>query len=127
MEQDTIFIILQRCLPGYSLTVEVDITNTYHTVKRAGKKFFPAYLYLASRLISQQQGFRIAEQNGQLGYYEVLHPSYACFHEDNRTMSSLWAEYDSDFETFYNNYMKDQRQYAGNPNILFLRDPDLRR
>lgn len=120
------FYYFTKMLPtGYSLTVEVDITNTYHTVKREGKKFFPAYLYLASRLISQQQEFRIAEQNGQLGYYEVLHPSYACFHEDDKTMSSLWTEYDSDFETFYSNYMEDQRKYEGNHGIVAKADlPD---
>ncbi|MEA4933266.1 MAG: CatA-like O-acetyltransferase [Lawsonibacter sp.] len=105
---------------GYSLSVEVDITNAYHMVKKAGKKFFPAYLYLASLLISQQQEFRIAEQNGQFGYYEVLHPSYAYFHKDDKTMSSLWTEYDSDFETFYGNYMEDQRQYSGNHGIVYL-------
>ncbi|MGW8114000.1 CatA-like O-acetyltransferase [Caproicibacterium sp. NSD3] len=113
------FYYFTKMLPtGYSLSVEVDITNAYHMVKKAGKKFFPAYLYLASFLISQQQEFRIAEQNGQLGYYEVLHPSYACFHEDDKTMSSLWTEYDSDFETFYGNYMEDQRQYAENHGIV---------
>jgi len=117
------FYYFTKMLPtGYSLTVEVDISNAYHTVKKAGKKFFPAYLYLASRLISRQQEFRIAEQNGQLGYYEVLHPSYACFHEDDKTMSSLWTEYDSDFKTFYGNYMEDQRQYAGNHGIVAKTD-----
>lgn len=103
----------------------MDITNTYHTVKKADEKFFPAYLYLTSRLIARQQEFRTAEQNGQLGYYEVLHPSYACFHEDDKTMSSLWTEYDSDFETFYSNYMEDQKQYAGNHGIVAKTDlPD---
>ena len=120
------FYYFTKMLPtGYSLTVEVDITNTYHTVKRGGKKFFPAYLYLASRLIARQQEFRIAEQNGQLGYYEVLHPSYACFHEDDKTMSSLWTEYDSAFETFYSNYMEDQKQNAGKHGIVAMTDlPD---
>lgn len=113
------FYYFTKMLPtGYSLTVEVDITNTYYMVKKGGKKFFPAYLYLASRLIARQQEFRIAEQNGQLGYYEVLHPSYACFHEDDKTMSNLWTEYDSNFETFYSNYMEDQSQYAGNHGIV---------
>jgi chloramphenicol O-acetyltransferase len=29
---------------GYSFTVEMDITNTYHTVERAGKKFFRVFV-----------------------------------------------------------------------------------
>lgn len=120
------FYYFTKMLPtGYSLTVEVDITNAYHMVKNAGKKFFPAYLYLASRLIAQQQEFRVGERDGQLGYYEVLHPSYACFHEADKTMSSLWTEYVPDFWTFYESYAEDQRRYAGNHGIVAKADlPD---
>lgn len=107
------FYYFTKMLPtGYSLTVDIDITDTHRALKEAGKKFFPAYLHVASRLISQQQEFRIAEQDGQLGYYDVLHPSYACFHEDDKTMSSLWTEYDPDFEVFYGTYAEDQKRYA---------------
>ena len=113
------FYYFTKMLPtGYSLTVEVDITNTYHAIKKSGKRFFPAYLFIASRLIAKHQEFRIAEKDGQLGYYEILHPSYACFHEDDKTMSCMWTEYDPNFELFYSNYMEDQRQYAGKHGIL---------
>jgi chloramphenicol O-acetyltransferase len=113
------FYYFTKMLPtGYSLTVDVDITNTYNRIKKDGRKFFPAYLYLASRLITRQQEFRIAECDGRLGYYEVLHPSYATFHEDDKTMSCMWTEYASDFETFYGNYAEDQKKYAGNHGIL---------
>ena len=117
------FYYFTKMLPtGYNLNVEEDITSTYSMIKKAGKKFFPAYLYLASRLITQQQEFRIAEHDNQLGYYEVLHPSYAIFHEDDKTMSCMWTEYDPDFNTFYKNYMEDQKQYAGNHGILAKQD-----
>jgi chloramphenicol O-acetyltransferase len=113
------FYYFTKMLPtGYSLSVEVDITNTFNLVKKENKKFFPAYLYLASRLISEQQEFRIAKTDNQLGYYEVLHPSYACFHEDDKTMSNMWTEYSPDFENFYNNYINDQKQYSNNHGIL---------
>lgn len=113
------FYYFTKMLPTrYSLSVEVDITSTYNRIKKDNKKFFPAYLYLASRLIAEQQEFRIAEKDGHLGYYEVLHPTYACFHEDDNTISSMWTEYNSDFETFYLNYIEDQKQYAGNHAIV---------
>ncbi len=108
-----------KMLPtGYSINVTVDITNTYNIMKKQNKKFFPAYLYLTSRQIVNQQEFRIANLNGQLGYYEVLHPSYACFHEDDKTMSSMWTEYHPEFAVFYNNYMKDQKNYGNIHGIL---------
>lgn len=113
------FYYFTKMLPtGFNLSVEIDITDTFNLVKKLNKKFFPAYLYLASRLISEQQEFRIAKTDDQLGYYEVLHPSYACFHEDDKTMSNMWTEYNPNFEMFYSNYINDQERYAGNHGIL---------
>ncbi len=103
---------------GYSISFETDITNTFDMIKRQNRKFFPAFLYLASKLITEQNEFRIADLDGKLGYYEVLHPAYACFHQDDKTMSCMWTEYDSDFNTFYNNYMSDQNMYSDNHGIL---------
>ncbi|HOO27724.1 MAG TPA: chloramphenicol acetyltransferase [Lachnospiraceae bacterium] len=112
------FYYFTKMLPtGFSISVETDITNTYHMIKKQNKKFFPAYLYLASKLISEQQEFRIASQNGQLGYYEVLHPSYACFHQDDKTMSHMWTAYAPDFGTFYQNYTEDQNNFADHHGI----------
>jgi chloramphenicol O-acetyltransferase len=113
------FYYFTEMLPtGFNLNVEIDITESYRQIKAAGKKFFPAYLYLAAKLISEQPEFRITKTDEQLGCYEVLHPSYACFHDDDKTMSSMWTEYTPNFETFYQNYMNDQEQYSGNHGIL---------
>lgn len=113
------FYYFTKMLPtGYSISVEVDITNTYQRIKKQNRKFFPAYIYLASKLITEQQEFRIAKLDGQLGYYEVLHPSHACFHQDDKTMSNMWTEYSPDFEEFYHKYMEDQEKYADNHGIL---------
>ncbi|MHC1722827.1 MAG: CatA-like O-acetyltransferase [Aminipila sp.] len=113
------FYYFTKMLPtGYSLSIEVDITNTYNLVKKLNVRFFPAYLYLVSKLISEQQEFRITKTEDHLGYYEVLHPSYACFHEDDKTMSIMWTIYDSDFGKFYKNYLDDQNQYASNHGFL---------
>lgn len=113
------FYYFTKMLPtGYSISVNIDITNTYNMIKRLGKKFFPAYLYVSSRVISEHEEFRIANLDNELGYYEVLHPSYSTFHNDDKTISSMWTEYSSDFEKFYNNYMEDQDKYANNHGIM---------
>ncbi len=113
------FYYFTKMLPtGFSISVEVDITNTYNKIKKQNKKFFPAYLYVTSKLIAEQIEFRISNANGQLGYYEVLHPSYACFHKDDKTMSNMWTEYAPNFEVFYHNYVSDQVQYANHHGIL---------
>jgi len=118
-ERKQYFYYFTKILPvGYSISIEVDITNTYDRVKKQNKKFFPAYLYVTSKLISEQQEFRIANVNGQMGYYEVLHPSYTSFHQDDKTMSNMWTEYNPDFEIFYRSYLEDQNKYANNHEIL---------
>ncbi|MBC3900764.1 chloramphenicol acetyltransferase [Acetobacterium malicum] len=118
-ERRQYFYYFTEMLPtGFNLNVEIDITATYHQLKEAGMKFFPAYLYLAAKLITEQPEFRVAKTDHKLGYYEVLHPSYACFHEDDKTMSNMWTEYDPDFESFYQNYLNDQEHYSRNHGIL---------
>ena len=113
------FYYFTKMLPtGFTLSVEIDITNTYQLIKEQDRKFFPAYLFVTSKLIAEQQEFRIADLNGQLGYYEVLHPSYACFHQDDKTMSNMWTEYVPSFEMFYHNYIQDQIKYSNNHGIL---------
>lgn len=107
------FYYFTKMMPtGYNITVNIDITNTYNY--KGDKKFFPAYLYVASRVISEMQEFRIASLDNELGYYEVLHPSYSAFHDDDKSISSMWSEYNSDFQIFYKNYMEDQRKYSDN-------------
>lgn len=113
------FYYFTKMLPtGFNLNVEIDVTTTYKMLKSQGKKFFPAYLYLTTKLINKEQNFRVAYQDKQLGYYEELNPSYTCFHEDDQTMSNMWTVYDEDFNIFYNNYIKDQKQYGQNHGIL---------
>ena len=112
------FYYFTKMLPtGYSLTSNIDITQAYNAIKNKGKKFFPAYLYICSKIISEENEFRIGYLNDELGYYEVLHPSYSAFHNDYKSISNMWTEYDADFEVFYNNYIEDQK-YASNHEIM---------
>ena len=40
-----------------------------------------------TKVLNEQQEFRIADQDGQIGYYDSLTPLYATFHEDDKTFS----------------------------------------
>lgn len=113
------FYYFTKMLPtGFSISIEADITNTYQWVKAHNKKFFPAYLFLTSKLISEQPEFRVAYLNEQLGCYDILHPSYAVFHQDDKTMSNMWTAYVPEFSRFYENYMDDQVKYGNVHGIL---------
>ena len=59
---------------GYSITVRVDVTDLRLALKAAGLKFFPAYLWLATKCLNRQQEFKIAEKDGVVGFYDTLTP-----------------------------------------------------
>ena len=103
---------------GYTVCVEMDVTTLRKALKDAGKKFFPAYLYLVTRSVQLQQELKTAVKDGTLGFYETLTPLYACFHEDDKTISLMWTEYSLSFESFYSAYLQDAKENGGRHGIL---------
>lgn len=103
---------------GYSLTVELDVTDLLKKTREKGKKFFPAYLWLVTKCLNRQIEFKVAYENEKLGYYDVLTPLYASFHEDDKTFSLMWTEYDEDFEVFHQKYLENQKIYGQNHGVL---------
>lgn len=108
----------QMAPTGYSITAEVDVTHLMQTVKANGMKFFPAYLWLVTKTLCEQDAFKLAIKDGQLGKYNVLTPLYAAFHEDNKTFSLMWTAYDDDFSTFHASYLQDQQRYGNTRGVL---------
>ena len=74
---------------GYSLTVDLDATDLYRTLKAANCRLFPAYLWLVTRNLQRQEEFCLAERGGTLGRFNGLTPLYAAFHEDDKTFYPL--------------------------------------
>ena len=114
-----VFYYFSKMAPtGYSITVDLDVTHMRTVLKEAEIKFFPAYLWLVTKTLNCQQEFKIAEEEGQIGFYDTLTPLYASFHEDNKTFSLMWTEYDEDFLTFYNCYLSNQETYGKQHGVL---------
>ncbi len=103
---------------GYSLTVNVDVTNLRRITEDETIKFFPAYLWLVTKNLNRQNEFKIAEKDGILGYYDTLTPLYASFHEDDHTFSLMWTEYRESFSDFYSAYLVNQSQYGSVHGVL---------
>ena len=97
---------------GYSITAQVDVTTLRKTLKNAGLKFFPAYLWLVTKNLNRQTEFKVAERDGMLGYYDVLTPLYASFHEDDHTFSLMWTEYEDSYRAFDQRYAENQEKYG---------------
>lgn len=103
---------------GFSLTVEVDVTAMRSALKNRGIKFFPAYIWLVTSELNKQTEFKCAYQDDVLGYWNVLNPLYAAFHDDTKTFSFMWTEYDENFGVFYERYLDDKAQYGSNYGAL---------
>jgi len=103
---------------GYSLTVDVDVTGLFRKIKERNRKFFPTYLWLVTKCMNMQREFKIAYENEKLGYYDVLTPLYASFHDDDKTFSLMWTEYDDDYEVFYQRYIENQKKYGNGHGVL---------
>lgn len=103
---------------GYSMTVELDVTELRAAAKRNGIKFFPAYLWLVTKNLNKQVEFRVAEKDGVLGYYDTLTPLCASFHEDDHTFSLMWTEYSDSFPEFYRAYLENQQRFSDVHGVL---------
>lgn len=113
----------QMAPTGFSMTVDVDVTKLVNAVKQRGIKFFPAYLWLVTHNLNKQIEFKCAIKDGELGYYDVLAPLYPTWHENAKTFSLMWIEYNEDFRTFYDGYIENQKKYGENKGVLSR--PDL--
>lgn len=103
---------------SYTVNVMMDVTIMRNALKMLKYKFFPAYIYLVTRNISKHPEFRVAVKDGVLGHWEYLTPTYPQFHQDNKTTSLLWTEYDSCFQSFYKRYIEDTKIHGNSHGIL---------
>ena len=103
---------------SYTINVKMDVTVMHHVLKERNYKFFPAYLYLVTRVIGQQEHLRVGIRDEVLGHWNTLVPAYPQFHEDDQTTSLLWTEYQACFHDFYEQYTDDIRLYGNGHGIL---------
>ncbi|HDR7356649.1 TPA: type A chloramphenicol O-acetyltransferase, partial [Bacillus wiedmannii] len=106
----------------FSMTVNVDITRLLKELHQKGIKFYPVFIYLISKLVNNHKEFRTCfNDEGVLGYWEEMTPSYTIFHKDDKSFSSIWTDYSSGCYIFYKNYEEDMRCYA-NVHGLFTKE-----
>lgn len=108
----------QMAPTSYTINVNMDVTTLRSRLKASGCKFFPAYLYLVTRAITKQEELRVAVKDGVLGHWDCLTPAYPQLHEDDKTTSLLWTEYNDNFPEFHEQYLADTRQHGQSHGIL---------
>jgi chloramphenicol O-acetyltransferase type A len=96
----------------YNVNHHIDITELLTGIKERNLKFYPTFLYVIMRIVNQNEEFRMSfDENGKLGTWNYLVPSYTIFHEDDKTFSDIWSEYTPVFKDFYNDVINDMNTY----------------
>lgn len=100
-----------RCT--YSLTVQIDITELHGAFKTNSIKAYPAQIYMLASVVNRLREFRMGvSEQGEAGYWDVLHPSYTVFNTESKTFSSIWTTYDEVFSAFYSACTEDIARYS---------------
>ena len=94
-----------RCT--YSVTANVDITCIYNFCKEKGYKLYPVLIWWIAKAANKFQFMRFNHNDkGQVGYYDVVNPSFTYMPKDCEKFNVLWCPYNENFSTFYNDCVK---------------------
>lgn len=92
----------------YSITLKLEVSN----IVNSSFKFYPTIIYLISKTVNDIKEFKMSFEDSKLGYYDVVNPSYTIFNNNSKTFSSIYTEYNDDFNLFYNNCIEDIKTYS---------------
>ncbi len=100
-----------RC--SYSVVVNLDITELRHELKKLGLKDYIAQIYIMTRSVNSFHEFRMSlDENGHLGYWDMVNPLYTALNKEKETFSSIWTPYDHSFATFYDACSDDIERFC---------------
>lgn len=105
-----------RCT--YSVTANLDITHLKQRINCDKIKLYPCLIYAVTTIVNQHEEFRISmDDNGNIGTWSSLNPSYTVFHRETETFSEIWSDWDDRFELFLANYNSDLKSYGREESI----------
>jgi len=96
---------------GFSVTANLDVTTLHHTAKAQGYRFFPTFLYLTTKVLTELPEFMIADHEGTIGHFDQLTPNYSIMYDDDHSITGMWTEYSPDLATFHAAYLDDVTTY----------------
>lgn len=98
---------------SYSFTVDLEIE------KLRKERLYPAMLWLLCATVNEFKEFRCAlSDNGELGYFETMNPTYTIFNAGSKTFSSIWTEFNPDYNEFLAAYSKDVETYKESEGMM---------
>lgn len=114
-ERKEIFKHFYHTIPcTYSLTCEIDITPIY----KSNKGINVCLLYVIARVLNRIDNFRMFYHDGELGCYDMLHPSFTLLNHKKSGFLNLYFEYSEDFEIFKSRYLQTIEKYKNSCSLL---------
>lgn len=103
----------------YSITAKLDITK----IKNSNKKLYQTMLYFITKIVNKHSEFRTSfDDNGNLGVFDEMSPSYTIFHKDTETFSIIWTKYSDNYDVFCKSYQKDMDMYGSVKSFIAKKD-----
>jgi len=103
-----------RCT--YSVTANIDITELYDRAKEYNFRLFPVLIWWTANAVNHFEFLRFNyDENGNVGCYDTVNPSFTCIPLYDDKFHVLWCAYDPHFGVFYNRCIKvmDNRDAFG--------------
>lgn len=103
---------------GYSLTSKIDVTEVLRFSRTHGRRFYGCFIYLISKTVNEMDEMKMMlTPDGTCGIWDIVHPVFTVFHEDDHTFSDLWTQYRPDFSEFYKEYEDVTARYGNERGI----------
>ncbi|MFJ7932086.1 type A chloramphenicol O-acetyltransferase [Peribacillus sp. NPDC096448] len=103
----------------FSITNEINITVLMKNLKKKNYKLYPAFIFMVTKIVNSRREFRTSfNQEGDLGYWSEILPSYTIFDKKTCTFSSIWSPNISRFSEFHSQYEEDVEEYNGTGSLF---------
>ncbi len=108
-----------------SLTADMDVAPLLNYVKAHGLKFYPAMIWVVSKVINAHDEFKFGwNEGGELIRWDFVSPSYTGFNSETENFSKFVTEYSDDFFVFYYRALDDIERHKNMPGIAEKQPPN---
>lgn len=108
-----------------SLTVDIDVAPLLHYVKARSLKFYPAMIWVVSKVINAHDEFKYGwNEDGELIRWDFVSPSYTGFNGEMERFSKFVTEYTDDFADFYCRAAADLERHRTMPGFAEKQPPN---
>lgn len=96
----------------YNITANINITRLIATLKANDVKLYPSLIFILSKAVNQIEEMRLGfNEEKELGYYDISHPSYTISNAVEGSFSGIWDYSKERFSDFYKDYLLSIKAY----------------